>query len=223
VTVSSSFPSQDINFFEVLGEARWATPVSLPGDWTYSVTSFTYYFTHPSSTASTPRTIELEPVRCDLARPGASYVGCVYPAYRPTHVVESYLNPQYALHIHDAQASGLRGAPGGNPLTRLTDPSLVSSNGWTACRDRDTYPRPTGFECDEYPYRSTYEGAFTGGGSPRTHTWCQIPTVGSGSGPVGFSICMIPGSQNSSGGSVLGQFYRSERVIDGDQFYVLVI
>ena len=123
-----------------------------------------------------------------------------------------------------AKASGLRGAyPNGIPLTRLTTPYLNTLNGDTACPA--SYPRPSAMSCDEYPFRSTWEGAFTGlpraGG--RTFPYCQIPQLGAGTGIGGYSSCMIPADQNSAAGGSLGAVYRRERVIDSDPFRVWIV
>ena len=130
--------------------------------------------------------------------------------------------PNFGRHVRDAQNSGLPGAyPDGTPLTRLTDATLSRRNGDTACPD--SYPRPSGYSCDEYPFRSTWQGAFTGGGSGRTFDWCQINALPTGvTGPTGYSACMIPAIENSSAGGTLGYFYSSNRVIEREPFHVWV-
>jgi hypothetical protein len=106
-----------------------------------------------------------------------------------------------AIHIADAQASGLPGAYGTNqPLTRLTDPVLRDRNGDTACPR--SIPRPPGKQCDEYPFRSTWEGAFTGGGR--------------------YSIRILDGDKNGRAGTALQTFYNNDRVIERDPFYVRI-
>jgi len=161
-------------------------------------------------------------VRCDNATPGRG-IGCVFPDYTPTIVYTDspqYCCPEVARHIRQAQQSGLPGAyPSGTPLTRLTDSSLIDSNGRTACKD--SYVRPPGKSCDEYPFRSTWQGARTGGGNPRTFSWCSIPQVPAGSGPAGYSVCMVTATQNSTAGTALSTFYGSNRVIDNEPFRVL--
>ena len=80
-----------------------------------------------------------------------------------------------------------------------------------------------GYSCDEYPFRSTYQGASTGGGTGRTFDWCQIILLPTGvTGPNGYSSCMIPVGENSSAGSLLNNFYVNFRVIDTDPFYVWI-
>ncbi|WP_327191180.1 hypothetical protein [Streptomyces xinghaiensis] len=137
--------------------------------------------------------------------------------------------PDYARHIRDAQASGLPGAPDTKSLTRLTDEDLRQRNGSTACPTRTNgHPRPTGYSCDEYPCRSTREGAYTANlpDPPfpgRTFDWCQIPALPPANGPDGWSACVIPEGQNSQGGSRLNSFYVNNRVIDKDPFYVEIL
>jgi hypothetical protein len=225
-TVSqSTFPSQPMsNNADAEGEGYFNTTISAAGAVGFSTTSWTYWFTNPSWTGPSNSVVVSPPrVRCDNATPGVAYIGCVFPDYRSVNIVSlSGPTPSYARHLRDAQATGLRGAyPNGVPLTRLTNTTLSNQNGATACPA--SFPRPTGYSCDEYPFRSTWEGAYTGGGSGRTHPWCQIPALGPGSGPTGWSSCMIPATENSSGGGSLGAFYRSNRVIERDPFFVWVV
>lgn len=51
----------------------------------------------------------------------------------------------------------------------------------------------------------------------RTFSWCSI-AGGAGTGPVGYSRCMIVDTQNTQGGTDLGQFYNRNRVLDRDPF-----
>ncbi|WP_448062764.1 NucA/NucB deoxyribonuclease domain-containing protein [Cellulomonas hominis] len=106
------------------------------------------------------------------------------------------------------------------PIHRLVNPTLQNLNRTTACLA--SFPRPNLKTCDEYPFASTWEGAYTGGDTPRTQPWCQITLAGPPStGPTGFSVCMIDGSENSSAGSVMNSYlFVPARVIDGDAFYI---
>jgi hypothetical protein len=130
--------------------------------------------------------------------------------------------PELAAHIRDAQASGLPGAyPYGDPLTRLVDEGLQEANRNAACPG--SYPRPEGKSCDEYPFASTWQGAAIGGGQPRTFGWCQVdPPQPHSTGGDGYSVCMINDWQNTAGGSELGRFYSSNRLITGDPFRVWI-
>ncbi|MBQ1123767.1 hypothetical protein [Streptomyces sp. B15] len=170
-------------------------------------------------------------IRCDNATPGISGTGCVVPDYRPVfQVSRSGANPEFARHLSDALASGLPGAyPDGTPLTRMTDRKKARRNGDRACpqASKGGYPRPTGYSCDEYPFRSTWEGAYTQSpntpASGRTFSWCQIKKLNPGTGAKGWSACMIKEGQNSGGGTALKKFYLENRVIEKDKFFVSVI
>ncbi|MGW7516420.1 NucA/NucB deoxyribonuclease domain-containing protein [Streptomyces sp. NPDC054796] len=169
-------------------------------------------------------------IRCDNATPGMQKTGCVVPDYRPIFQTSlSGNNPQFARHLRLALKSGLPGAyPNGKPLTRLTDKALSKKNGDRACPQASNggYPRPTGYSCDEYPFRSTWQGAYTQSPNTpapgRTFSFCQIPTLHPETGPQGWSACMIDKTQNSGGGAALQNFYRENRVIEKDNFFVSV-
>jgi hypothetical protein len=114
------------------------------------------------------------------------------------------------------------GLPGrlstGTYLTRLTDQTKINANGATACPS--SIPRPTGKSCDEYPFRSTNQGASTGGSAvARSFPDCQMPDP-QRTGATGFSRCFIIAGQNSSAGGTLGGFYANERMLQGDPFQV---
>lgn len=206
------------------GLGVFPTTVVVPGEIGYANTSVTYFFTNPEwvpfpLTASSPPLI-----RCDNALPGNNTgIGCVFPNHTPVmQYARDGSYPELARHIGDAQGSDLPGAyPSGPPLTRLTDPALRDANGDRACPRR--YTRPDTKTCDEYPFRSSYQGASTANpqGPARTFDWCQIPEP-AGSGPVGYSVCMIDATQNSSGGLALLDFYNSQRVLDRDAFRVWI-
>ena len=149
-------------------------------------------------------------------------VGCVFPDYTP--VMDYSRNgrfPELARHIEEAQNSGLPGKYGTDkPLTRLTDQQLRQQSGDKACPRR--YSRPDTKSCDEYPPRSSYEGASTtpNPGPARTFDWCSISEPTGVTGPNGYSACMIDAWQNSVGGSALGDFYDDNRVLDKDPFFI---
>jgi hypothetical protein len=84
--------------------------------------------------------------------------------------------------------------PYGMPLERLTDPELINQNYGTACPNY--LPRPEGKSIDEYPFKSTYQGAYTLG-------WL-----------IGWSYKMIDEEENSLAGSEPGSFYALNRIID---------
>ncbi|GAA1841034.1 hypothetical protein GCM10009836_20460 [Pseudonocardia ailaonensis] len=51
---------------------------------------------------------------------------------------------------------------------------------------------------------------------------CDLPQIPTATGPTGYSICMINGSQNTGAGSDLATFYNNNRVIDADPFRVWI-
>jgi len=225
----STFPPQLVRTGQdEEGEAFFDTTATVPGSVGRANTTFTYDFFNPAWTLQPPP-FQADPpeVRCDNALPGTTQAGCVFVGYTPVMIYDlAGAFPELARHIGDAQQSGLPGAyPNGARLSRLIDPVLQAANRTRACPDASAggYPRPPGKSCDEYPFASTNQGAATQvpRGPARTFPYCQINEP-PGSGPVGYSVCMIDEIQNSVGGSVLGSFYNSNRVLDQDQFYVWI-
>jgi hypothetical protein len=205
------------------GESYHTTTVPGSGPIGSGVSTWLLWFENPlwETGMSTPGDIiPARNVRCDEVTPGNPWVGCIVTV-EPRHLVSlSGPTPELARHLTHAQAYGLPGFVGsGEPLRRLTDQTLRQRNGDTACPS--SFPRPAGYSCDEYPFRSTWEGAFTGGGPGGTFSFCQItdlPLKGLNEG--GYTACMINAEQNSLGGSMLQTFYSRNRVIEGDWFYV---
>lgn len=167
-------------------------------------------------------------VRCDdeisTQRPG-----CVFSQYTPSMVYSmSGPYPELARHIGMAVEYGMPN-PRRNALTRLVDPLLQRRNGDRACKA--SYPRPEGKSCDEFPFRSTYEGAYTSDPDGAKglkalelpvnicHIRVEDPADPWG-GNIGYTVCMINEEQNTRGGRALQTFYYQNRVIDGDPFYV---
>ena len=210
--------------------------VGAPGTVGFGRTSISYFWTNPQWASGAP--VNISPpwdVRCDNNTSGKDSAGCVFPDYPPAVVVSrTGPYPSFARHLADAQASGLPGAyPNGVPLTRMVNAADSDRNGNTACPQASSggYPRPAGHSCDEYPFRSTYQGAYTATrpappAPGRTFDWCQITALGSGAGAIGWSACMIPVGENSGGGALLNGFggiYRTQRMLDGDDFYVWIV
>jgi hypothetical protein len=192
-------------------------------------TSIEYTFHKPGYPSTDPAYARPPEVRCDHKLPGNSTKpGCVFSKYMPIMVYR--LNGEYselARHIRAAQKSGLPGAYGrGKALKRLTDPEKQKKNRTRACPS--TLKRPKGKSCDEYPFASTVQGAYTGNpdGKPRdlrrSHKFCHLPKVPYRTGSNGYSICMIDENHNSDGGSALEDFYVEQRVLGGDLFRVWV-
>ncbi|MGP9023106.1 NucA/NucB deoxyribonuclease domain-containing protein [Streptomyces sp. BR1] len=145
-------------------------------------------------------------VRCDNT-PRMSPVqtgGCVHPDYTPTYFL-STTGPydQVAWHVAWAQQNlknhwGWQGH--GPALTRTTDRALIRTNRRTACPSN--IPRPAGKSCDEYPFASTHQGASVN---------------------PDFSCHMINARQNTQEGSFRKSWYNSNRLFDGDKFWVDIL
>lgn len=147
--------------------------------------------------------------RCD----SATYLGkngaCVFDRLRGTFKLSrsDKAVDQAAKHIYDA----LRGASNIYPgkgktipsiLTRTMDAKKKAANtakAKAACKKK--WPKkPAGKDCDEYPFKSTEEGAAKGDGK--------------------FSVRYITSGDNQRAGSRLNQFYTRERILDGEKFQV---
>lgn len=172
-------------------------------------------------------TAESYPVRCDNQLQGIKAAGCVFPVYEPEFRLNTNPtnNPNYWVNAVNVSWALFTGLP--SRLTRHTDKVKSDANGKRACPSGDPYQRPPEYQCDEYPFRSTEEGASSSGTpfAPRTWDWCQLnwpntPIVSSYVGPDGWARCNIPEGQNRRGGEALSNFYGNERVLAGDQFDV---
>ena len=177
--------------------------------------------------------------RFDSAGPAigsAPQHGTVLRDYAPTMNVDrgpSSLYRAEAVHVDDALHHPQRtfpsfvgkNVPGENrPLHRLM--------GTAADKNRDEAKKlcidiwgkeysEGGLDCDEFPFRATYEGAYysTAG------VTCSNPTE---TGPADWrkwngSARPIDKVQNSQGGTALSAFYRLNRMLDCDAFYVKIV
>ncbi|MFP8903927.1 NucA/NucB deoxyribonuclease domain-containing protein [Streptomyces atacamensis] len=160
--------------------------------------------------------------RCD----SATYVynkGCVFDLVIELWYDLSVSNPdvdETAYHIYEAQYWPDRTVPSwegktvpgsidsSEPLTRVYhDKSLRDANHRKAvstCRQYfgDDYAQ-RGLDCDEYPFQSTLQGAAAGDNR--------------------YSARALTSSDNQNAGNLLGQWYGSQRILDGDPFYVAII
>ena len=103
-------------------------------------------------------------------------------------------------------------------LTRLESATLRAKNGKKACPS--SLSRPKGYQCDEYPFRSTHQGAYTSHATKaRSFSGCRMKDPRR-TGSTGWSRCFIPTEQNLGAGGVLSAFYGSERILDGDRFQI---
>lgn len=220
-TDTSNFPTQlvTINAFSD-GEASFSTTAVSSGAVGNVHSKWNFGYQSPNYPPSTRVETNVYPARCDNAVPGRA-VGCVVPSYIPLQAFSrSGAYPEFAYHVQEAQRSGLRGSSRSSPLTRTTDQARISANRDIACPQSPLLPRPPGKSCDEYPFASTYEGAASGG-EARSFPLC-LTADPPGSGPIGFSRCMIDEAQNSGAGGVMGGFYGGQRLLDGDRFAVTI-
>lgn len=204
----------------ITGVGRFQTPATAPGAVGSATTTWRHWFLNvnwlpPASNSVSSRVASQ--VRCDNKLGGITTAGCVFPDFKPTLIV-SQANATYHRHIQLALQYHMRGL-----LTRMQNESLQTMNrNWACPRDP---PRPDNYSCDEYPFASTWEGAYTGNHPfGRTFDGCQLDDWLNvrtyNDGGLGFSSCMIVKLDNSNGGTELGEFYNNQRVIDGDKFWV---
>lgn len=186
-------------------------PIPTPTSPDTVMTAYIYNF---SSGTRTDALYSLGYSRCDSDIGGYS-PGCVNPNFKPTIKFSTTAVPTYAAHVTAALASGLPGSVLTGPLHRTRDSSLIALNRSTAC---GSSPTVSGYTCDEYPFASTYEGA-AAGGVARSFTGCSFSDPAS-TGPVGFSHCMILAGDNSLAGSILGNGYSQNRLLEGEAFFV---
>ncbi|WP_327073210.1 hypothetical protein OG196_14280 [Kitasatospora purpeofusca] len=217
--VNASFPPQPVEPLKSwrIGEAFYNTTATNPGDVGRCITTWNVTAHTPGYPDAVTK-FERWNVRCDNNTGGNPYVGCVVFWY-PSPVYYSLArNPTLANHVARAQASGLPGATFEAPLERTTDPAISGPNGQMACGDA---PSIQNKQCDEYPLASSKQG-LTAGGTRRTFDGCNF-NLPQQTGPTGVSVCMIDQPDNSAQGGIMAQFYRWERVLDGDPFRVLVV
>ena len=162
----------------------------------------TYNVVFPKPNAASPPGSWSGPSwRCDSA---ISIVGgCVNPSYIPTMTSMATL-PNISASIRAIQNNGPShwGRPGsGRPLNRTSDAALADRNYTAACGGR-TSPSPS-LSCDEYPFKTTYQGA------SRT----AFPDWG---------FAFVPITEQSSQGGLISSFYQGQRLLDGDAFWVAV-
>ncbi|WIM99888.1 hypothetical protein ACTOB_003556 [Actinoplanes oblitus] len=184
----------------------------------YAVQFYSFYVV--GGLVNPPRTsVQSMYVRCDQAMKGTAQEGCVVGEYLPkiTYLTNGTA-AQVAKHIKNSQVSKLPSI-----LTRLFDDSRMRANGRTACPS--TLTRPEGKQCDEYPFRSSRQGANLYASSDyRTFAGCQMGSKRV-TGSAGFSRCFVSSTQNKTAGDALNRFYSSwndggYRIIDGESFEV---
>lgn len=165
-------------------------------------------------------------VRCDTATYIASAPeGCVFTSRTAVANFQYSRTPDIYVHIETAQDYPGQTKPGnfslipgkveGTPLSRLYP--LINDNSARYNRNHaiavntckqywgDDYTEGNTKDCDEYPFRSTYEGA----------AYSEI-----NGGSVGYSAMPIDLTQNRRAGADLGVFYNNQRILDNDPFFV---
>ncbi|WP_305788339.1 hypothetical protein [Symbioplanes lichenis] len=125
------------------------------------------------------------------------------------HVSDALLHPQRTFpSFANKKVPGLAGAP----LHRMMSETLKTKNTDGAiaiCKDVWGEEYPAGNQqCDEYPFKTTYEGAATSTGATE-----QNPNAGKYLQWSG-SARPIDGKQNENGGNHLGLFYGQNRILD---------
>lgn len=216
----SKFPPKalaPLNSWKV-GESYFDTTATRAGAIGRCTTTWTLTLTNaPYTPATTTET--LNEFRCDNATAGRDQVGCVIPWYASPLTYSKASAPQLASHITRAQNSGLPGKTFAKPLTRTTTESVRKKNRDLACPPRET--RPPGKTCDEYPLASSQQG-MSAGGARRSFPGCSVSGVPSRTGPKGASACFIAAGDQNYQGARTTNFYRSQRVLQGDPFRVLI-
>jgi hypothetical protein len=142
-------------------------------------------------------------IRCDHLYPTAwRRPGCVFPFFIPT--VDMSGLPHIAKNIRKVQGRGIHvGRPfGPHPLHRTTSQQEAQDNRRLVCPKH--LHRPKGYQCDEYPFASAFEGGK------------RLP-------PIDRIIGFVPAKENQRQGQILKQFYANNRVFrgsPGDAYYV---
>ncbi|GAA3853430.1 hypothetical protein GCM10022243_18800 [Saccharothrix violaceirubra] len=153
----------------------------------------------------------------DRARSGMSYrLGDPKVAGLAAHIDDARRNPDGTLP--PASGKRLPGATADDPIRRLArragqaqadryqDNIDLTRNGY--CRTGMPPKPPTGsFDCDEYPFASTCEGA-----GRAKHEGAQYKDA--------WSVRWVDSGQNQEGGRRLGRWYANDRLLDTDPFFV---
>lgn len=151
--------------------------------------------------------------RCDNNAISGLNKGCVYPQYIPTmNIPATGSSAAAGQHIAKAIASGLPS------LLSRTSPAKAETNRKRSCASVASLPRIDKWQCDEYPFASSEQGGSIDRRILKGCVWGEKP----GSGPGGVSVCLIPETDNNKGGALMAEFYRVNRILEGDDFRVRV-
>ncbi|GAA5039885.1 golvesin C-terminal-like domain-containing protein [Streptomyces siamensis] len=190
-------------------------------------------------------------IRCDREAKGKSTVGCVFPDYIPTYVVNTEANPSAAA-FYWILMQKLPYHPGSrdhsSPLNYLADTARQKANRKVICPTSgpdkfvghpDSKPPNSTSSCDEYPFAATYQ---SGGMPPQTVStgkdctqlyakplstgWTLLEDPRYARVNTWNEICgraSIPGDENSGAANRIGLFFvPNNRMLDKDAFYVSV-
>lgn len=162
---------------------------------------------------------------CDRNFPGRTTAGCKAPTDRYTPTLSYSKTAPYpfiARAIGDAQRLGVPGSPAsGHYLSRMTGQANIDANRGVACKSSYTRP-PGGYDCDEYPFASTYQGAAFNPTAGITFSYCQFPYLPTNKPNPKWYACFLPSGQNQGAGRALNSFFSANRTLDNDRFYVQV-
>lgn len=153
----------------------------------------------------------LPEIRCDNSVAQVGTEGCIFDGAWSalTYDRSSTAVGQVAIHISAAQATLsdhvgrlTNRLPSGSALHRTQSAAVQAGNTKAKTKACATVPQPPPtpvMECDEYPFRSSREGAGAGGI---------------------YSVKYVLKGQNRSAGGSLVAMFNAARSIDGDPFYV---
>ena len=134
-------------------------------------------------------------VRCDHV---FAIAGCVFPEFWPT--IDMSGLPHIAPHIRLVEGRGahLGNAAYNSPLSKGTGRQQARNNRRQVCHGK---PPKKGWSCDEYPFASTAQGGTSVSAINRSTAW-------------------VPRSENGKQGGILGSFYKINRLLPHDKFFV---
>lgn len=219
-----SFPTQAASTTKTVRGQGYVMPLINKGDTAWITSTWTIGANTPKTARIRTGAFNGRTMRCDDVLGTKISRGCAVQGYTAgINYSSTGAYPQFARHVKAAQNSGLP-----QKLTRILDNATLNrQNAAATCPDdypKGKLPRPTGTQCDEYPFRSTYEGgAKFGASAVRTFGFCQTTAPSTATGPNGSSRCMIKDTQNAGAGGALSDFYTRNRVVDHDGFYVSIV
>lgn len=216
-----------------------ATPGA--GNVSYVTTSYNLTVLQPGTTPINASSTWTNPqaVRCDTLFPYATQTstGCVIAAVRPqiTLSLATY-GAAAALYGFAEQDWIDEWGTNGSPLQRQPNPAIQTANRTNTCGTGASRPFVINDSvvpddsCDEYPFAATYQGGKDGGLCADVFPLLENGTWMLYEDPNAPAVtynepCLrghVPSSENSLVGPALGNFAKSQRVIDGDNYNVVV-